>query len=94
MKVKANIINTWCIIMSEAVTVPRLMMMASIVSEESLARDARTHTHARTHARPPARTHARTLTHRQTLTSSILIFFNVVIDFENRKEVNQLLTFR
>ena len=31
--------------MSEAVTVPRLTMMTSIVSEESLARD----THAQTH---------------------------------------------
>ena len=33
--------------MSEAVTVPSLMMMNLIVSEESLVR--RTHTHARTH---------------------------------------------
>ena len=33
--------------MSKAVTVPSLLMMTSIVSEESLVRD--THTHARTH---------------------------------------------
>ena len=32
--------------MSEAVTVPSLMMMTSIVSEESFARD--THTHGQT----------------------------------------------
>ena len=44
VKVKVNIINTWYILMSEAVTIPSLMMMTSTVSEESLARD--THTHA------------------------------------------------
>ena len=33
--------------MSEAVTMPRMMMMALTVSEESLARDTRTHTHGR-----------------------------------------------
>ena len=31
--------------MSEAVTLPNLMMMTLIVSEESLARDRHTHTH-------------------------------------------------
>ena len=31
--------------MSETVTVPSLMMMTLIVSEESLARDTDTHTH-------------------------------------------------
>ena len=40
MKVKVNIIHTWCI-MSEAVTVSNLMM-TFIVSEESLARDMHT----------------------------------------------------
>ena len=45
MKVKVNIINTWCILMSEAVTVPSLMMMTSLVSEESLASDRHTHRH-------------------------------------------------
>ena len=43
MKVKVNIINMRCILMSEAVTMPSLMMMT--VSEESLARDTHTHTH-------------------------------------------------
>ena len=42
-KVKANIINTWCMTMSEAVTMRSLMMMTSIVSEESPARDPHTH---------------------------------------------------
>ena len=43
------IINPQCSTMSEAVTMPSLMMMTSRVSEESLARN--THTHARTRAR-------------------------------------------
>ena len=34
--------------MSDAVTVPSLMMMISIVSEDSLARDTHTHTHTHT----------------------------------------------
>ena len=58
MKVKVNISNTRCILLSEAVTVPSLMMMTSIVFEESLARDIHTHIHAHTHMH--ARTHART----------------------------------
>ena len=45
MKVKLNIINMRCIIMSEEVTVPSLIMMTSPVFEESLARDTHTHTH-------------------------------------------------
>ena len=45
MKVQVNIINTWCILMSEAVTLPSLMMMALIASEDLLARDRHTHTH-------------------------------------------------
>ena len=44
MKVEVNIISTRCISMSEAATVPSLMMMTSIVSKESLARDTHTHT--------------------------------------------------
>ena len=47
IKVKVTLINTWCIIMSEAVSVPCLTMMTSTVSEKSPARD--THTHAHTH---------------------------------------------
>ena len=43
-EIKVNIINTRCILISEAVTVPCLMMIASIVSEESLARDTHTQT--------------------------------------------------
>ena len=39
MKVKVNIIHPWCITMSEALSMPSLMMTTSIVSEESLARD-------------------------------------------------------
>ena len=35
MKVKVNIINTQCILMSETLTVPGLMMMTSNVSKES-----------------------------------------------------------
>ena len=36
---KVNTISTRCIIISEAVTVPSLMMRTLIVSEESLTRD-------------------------------------------------------
>ena len=42
MKVKVNIINKWYIVMSEAVAMPSLMMMTSIVSKESLARETHT----------------------------------------------------
>ena len=48
MKINVNIINRLCITISEAVTVPTLMMTL-IVSEESLARDRQTHTRARAH---------------------------------------------
>ena len=42
MKVKVSIINTGCIILSQAVAVPSLMMMTLILSEESLARELHT----------------------------------------------------
>ena len=42
MKVRVNIINTWCISMSEAVTTSSLIMVTSIVSKKSLARDRQT----------------------------------------------------
>ena len=48
MKIKVNIINTRCISMSETVTMPSLMTMASTVSEESLAGDTHTYTHTQT----------------------------------------------
>ena len=62
--------------MPEALTVPSVMMMTSIVSEESLARG--THTHRHTH------------THRQTFASSFLNCFKVVSDFENRKQAVEI----
>ena len=66
MKVTINIINTLCIHISEAVTVPSLMMLTSIVSEESLARGTHTHTH--TH-----NTHTLTHTHTHTHTHNTRI---------------------
>ena len=56
MKVKVTIINP-------AVTVPRLVMMTSIVSEESLARDTHTHTQTRTHTLAHTDTHTYTSSH-------------------------------
>ena len=55
MNVKVNIINYCCILMSEAVTVPNLMMMTSTVSEESIARDTDTdaHKYIHTHTHTP-----------------------------------------
>ena len=44
MKVKVNIINICCILMSEAVIVPNLMMVTLIVSEKSLVSDTQTQT--------------------------------------------------
>ena len=44
MKGKVNIINTWCMPMSESVSVPSLTMMISTVSKESFARDTNKHT--------------------------------------------------
>ena len=69
MKVKVNIINTWCISMYEAVTKPGfMMMMISIVSEESFTRDTyreserergrERHTHTHASALAPTQTHA------------------------------------
>ena len=49
MKVKVNIINTRCFAISDAVTVPNLMMITLIVSEVSLARDTHKHRHRHTH---------------------------------------------
>ena len=49
MKVKVNIINTPCTLTSEAVTEPSLMMVTSIVAEESLVRDSHTDTHRHRH---------------------------------------------
>ena len=58
MKVKFSIIKTCCITMHEAVTVPNVMMMSSIVSEESLAKHTNTHTH--THSLTHSHTHNHT----------------------------------
>ena len=56
--------------MSEAVTVPSLMMMTLTVSEESLAKDTHTRTLACTHTNTHAYSHAHTHTHTdQTLLS-------------------------
>ena len=82
MKVKVNI-NTWCM-SHEAVTVPSLMMMPLILSEESLARD--THTHTQTDRHTDRQTHTHTRTDIQTLASSILNCFKVAYDFENNKK--------
>ena len=48
MKVKVSIMNTQCILMPEAVTMPSLMMMTSTVSEELLARDGHSDTQTNT----------------------------------------------
>ena len=50
--------------MSEAVTVPSLMMMTPIASDESLAMDTHTHTHTYTHTHTHTRTHTHTHTDR------------------------------
>ena len=73
LKLNVNIINTWCILMSEAVTVPSLMMMTLIVSEESFARDTHTYTHTHTHTHTRTYTHPHTLvhTHRHTHTHTL-----------------------
>ena len=55
MKVKVNVINTWCILMADAITVSNLIVIVSLVSEIWLATDRQTyrqtdtHTHTRTH---------------------------------------------
>ena len=54
--------------MPEAITVPSVMMMTSIVSEESLARDTHTYGHARRHTH--THTHTHTDTHTDRLRSS------------------------
>ena len=74
MKVKVNILNTWFILVSMAVTMPSLTMIASVVSKELLARD--THTQNRQ------------TQNRQTQTTRGLVystFFKVALDFENKK---------
>ena len=63
--------------MSEAVTVPSLMMMTAIVSEESLARDTHTrtlaHTHTHTHSHTLAHSHTHTLTRTHTRTRRLWV---------------------
>ena len=49
MKVKVNIINTWCILVTEAVTVSNVIAIASLVSEIWLATERHTHTHWQWH---------------------------------------------
>ena len=51
MKVMVNIVNTWCIIMSDTVTLARLTTMTSTGSEESLAREIHTQTYTHTQTR-------------------------------------------
>ena len=53
IKVKVSIISTWCILMSEAVTVPNLMM--TINSFQGIACEGQTRTHTRTHAQTRSR---------------------------------------
>ena len=55
--------------MPEAITVPSLMIMTLILSEESLARDRRTYTHTNRRARARAHTHTHTHTHYTTHTA-------------------------
>ena len=55
--------------MSEAVTVPSLMMMDSIVSEESLARDTHTHARARAHTHTQGLAGSSTLKCAKSLTT-------------------------
>ena len=94
MKVKVNMINTYCITMSEAVTMLSLMMMTSIVSEELLARDAQTdrqtdtHTHTRTHARTHGRMHVRTLayTHTHTHTQRLGVVYLKLVQSRNKSK--------
>ena len=59
MKVKINIINTLYILMSEAVTVPSLMIITLTAFDETLARDRQTdtHTHTHTHIHTDAHSH-------------------------------------
>ena len=77
MQVTVNIINTRCTLMSQAITVPSLIIMTLIVSEESLARDR--HTDRQTHI------------HTNTGLVSIKIF-QVDYDFENKKKKNHTCT--
>ena len=82
MNVKVNIINTLCISMTEAVTVPSLTVMTYIVSEESLARDKYSDTHTSTHIYTHRRTYsiwsmltfAKSRTTLQEKNKKILIF--------------------
>ena len=75
--------------MPEAVTMSRLMMMTSIVSEESLARDRQTDRQANRQTDRQTDRQAGRQANKQTdivLTSSILSFFKVVGEFENKRE--------
>ena len=68
--------------MSEAVTMPNVMMMTLIVSEESLARDIHTHTHTHTD------------THAHTHTDSVLvIFLKVCFAYKNEVEDKDMTPF-
>ena len=54
-------IATWCIVMTEAVTLPNLIAFALLVSEIWLAKDTHTHRHTQTHRHTHTRTHTHNL---------------------------------
>ena len=87
MEVKVNIINTWCILVSEAVTVPNLMMMTLIVSEESLARDTDTQTDWLTHTHTPTHT-TQTCAHARARSLGSVILLKVCFAKKKKKNKN------
>ena len=75
MKVKVNSITTGCISVSKAVIVPSFTMMASTVSDESLARDRDRQTDRHTDGRKQA--DRQTDTHTETDTQTRVIYVNI-----------------
>ena len=96
MKVKVNIINAWCILMPEAVTVLSGMMMTSIISEESHARDrhahrqTHTHTHTHTHTQWMTQLGSSTLTFTTLQTKSVHVWCIMMLDYHNRSSLPPL----
>ena len=74
--------NMWCILVSAAITMPRLTMTSSIASEESLARDIHTDTQTHTHTGSSTlnffKVITRTLKTKRANTDQPILYYNMI----------------
>ena len=95
MKVKVSIVNTCCILMSEAVTVSTLTVMTAMDSEEPLARDTGRQTDRQAGRQAGRQSGRQAGRHRHIDTHSLvyLNLFKILRDFENKNEEKDIFVF-